>query len=88
MDLIEIANANGYKYILIAMEVFSKYAFAVPLTAATAVAVTEAVVHHITPHGVGRPLYSVLDGGPEFKDVFIVGAGSAGMGSDTAQVKS
>ena len=69
MDLIEIASANGYKYILTAMDVFSKYAFAVPLTEATAVAVTEAVVHHIAPHGVGRPPYWVLDGGSEFKNV-------------------
>ena len=69
MDLIHMPLANGMNYLLTVMDVFSKYAFTVPLTEATAVAVTAAVVHHVTPHGVGRPPYWVLDGGSEFKSV-------------------
>ena len=69
MDLIHMANANGMNYILTVMDVFSKYAFCVALSEATAVAVTEALVHHVVPHGLGRPPYWVLDGGSEFKDV-------------------
>ena len=69
MDLIHMPLANGMNYLLTVMDVFSKYAFTVPLASATAVAVTEAVVHQVTPHGVGRPPYWVLDGGSEFKSV-------------------
>ena len=57
MDLIHMANANGMNYILTVMDVFSKYAFCVALSEATAAAVTEALVHHVVPHGVGRPPY-------------------------------
>ena len=69
MDLIHIPLANGVNYFLTVMDVFFKYAFTVPLVSATTVAVTEAVVHHVTPHGVGRPPYWVLDGESEFKSI-------------------
>ena len=69
MDLIHMANANGMNYILTVINVFSKYAFCVSLSEAAAAAVTTALVHHVVPHGMGRPTYWVLDGSSEFKDV-------------------
>ena len=41
----------------------------VALIEPTATAITEALVYHVVPHGVGRPPYWVLDGGSEFQDV-------------------
>jgi hypothetical protein len=69
MDLVHMPEANGMKYSLNVMDIFSKYGFSVPLAEATAASVTEALVNDVLLHGMGRPKYWIMDGGSEFKDV-------------------
>ena len=62
MDLIHMANANGMNHVLTVMAVFSKYSFCISLSEATTTTVTEALVHHVVPHGMVRSPFWVLDG--------------------------
>ena len=60
-------DANGNKYMLTVMDIFSRYGDAVPLTAATTLEVTIALRDVVLPNGWGRPEMRVIDGGSEFK---------------------
>ena len=67
MDVVHLKEAEGYKYALTLVDVFSRWGIAIPLTNIKASSVTKALRRHAIPAGMGRPGEFLIDGGSEFK---------------------
>lgn len=67
MDVIHLKEAEGFKYILTLVDVFSRWGMAIPLVNIKAKSVTTALRRHAIPAGMGRPKEFLVDGGSEFK---------------------
>ena len=67
MDVIHLKEAEGFKYVLTMVDIFSRWAIAIPLINTKASTVTKAIRRHAIPQGMGRPKEFLIDGGSEFK---------------------
>jgi hypothetical protein len=65
-DLCEMPAANNYRYILTVVDMFSRFAYAVPLTNKTGVAIKQAFNEHIFTSPAETPIYLQTDLGKEF----------------------
>ena len=67
MDVVHLKEAEGFKYILTMVDIFSRWAIAMPLVNIKASTVTKAIRRHAIPQGMGRPREFLIDGASEFK---------------------
>ena len=67
MDVVHMREAEGYRYALTLIDVFSRWAMAIPLQNIKSKTVTDALRRHAIPGGMGRAHEFLLDGGSEFK---------------------
>jgi transposase InsO family protein len=85
MDILHMMEVQGYKYLLVVVDIFSRYGAAVPLKDIKAESVVRALQQEVLCHGYGRPKTWVIDGGSEFKGTFKEVAGTAGWGAQIHQ---
>ena len=67
LDIIQLAESNGYGYALTAEDVFPRYRFLVPLKDIKASTILAALRERILVNGMGKPDTYLVDGGSEFK---------------------
>ena len=67
LDVIRLPKAEGSELVLTAIDVFSRYAFLVPVPDLKAATILKAMRENILPHGMGKPEVYLVDGGSEFK---------------------
>lgn len=74
-DLVEVgqlARANGgYKYLLVAIDLFTKYAVCIPMKNKTAIATRRALIEMIRQFGDEKPEMILTDSGKEFKNALV-----------------
>lgn len=59
-------SKRGYKYILVVVDIFSKFTFAIPLRKATSIPICNAIEEHLFLM-FGQPMSLICDNGPQFK---------------------
>jgi len=67
MDVVHMDEVEGYKYLVTLVDVFSRWAMAVPVENIKAATITRALRRQAIPNGMGRPFEFLIDGGSEFK---------------------
>lgn len=65
-DLCEMPPANNYRYILTVIDIFSRFAYAVPLTNKTGIVIKQAFNDHIFTSPLETPIFLQTDLGKEF----------------------
>ena len=67
LDVIRLPKSEGIEYVLTAIDVFSRYAFIVPVADLKSETILRALRERVLLHGMGRPEVFLVDGGSEFK---------------------
>ena len=55
LGVVHLTKASGYEYILIAIDVYSRYGFVVPLSNLKTATMVEPFKYRLLPLGIGKP---------------------------------